>query len=196
VSVVSVIASGPSAAACEAENAPGYRIGVNDMFRHVRVDAVLSMDGLWAFNRLPVYFAKPTASVQVHVRRSAFKYFPDKRDAFPHINVFDCDNKSDVMSPDRRVLNGRHSGQCALNLAFTMKPRTVFLYGFDLTDPEQHAHPDYEWKGQGNTNSVGKFREWADGFDASAVYFRAAGIQVFNTNRRSGIRAFPYWTPA
>lgn len=195
--IVSVVASGPSALECGARRPPGYVIACNDMFMHVDCpSAVFSMDGLWAKNRIPRYFTQPRADCQVFLRRSAFKYFPDGPASFPHVNVFECDNASDVMSPDRTVLNGRHTGQCALNLAFTMKPRTVFLYGFDLNSHDTgHCHRDYEWKGQGNTNNARKFREWVDGFDVSARYFEAAGIQVFNTNPRSAIRAFKHGRP-
>lgn len=193
VSIVSVLACGPSAVDCGAGAAPGYRIAVNDAFLHFDHDCVLSMDGIWARERVPVHFA--TAGTPIHLRRSAFKYFPNGRDDYPHINVFDCDNHSDVMSPDRHTLNGRHSGQCALNLAFTMRPRVVFLYGFDLREPT-HFFGQYEWhRREGNTNSEEKFRGWADGFHNSAQFFHAAGIQVFNTNKKSRIKAFPYGRP-
>jgi hypothetical protein len=76
-----------------------------------------------------------------------------------------------------------------------MKPRTVFLYGFDLGKDTGHCHRDYEWKGQGNTNNLTKFREWADGFGVSARYFAAAGISVFNTNRKSAVKAFKFGKP-
>jgi len=193
--IVSVVASGPSALECGASHAPGYVIACNDMFIYTRPSAVVSMDGIWCRERVPKYFSRPNSECSVHVRRSAFKYFPDGPAAYPHINVFECDNKSDVMSPDRRTLNGRHTGQCALNLAFTMKPRTVFLYGFDLGRDTGHCHRDYEWKGQGNTNNADKFREWIDGFEVTARFFQAAGIAVYNTNRHSAIRAFKYGRP-
>ena len=193
--IVSVVASGPSALECGAARAPGYVIACNDMFRHAKCDAVISMDGLWTRARIPDYF-DALDSRSIHLRRSAFKYFEDGPSQYPFVNIFDCDNKSDVMSPDARVLNGRHTGQCALNLAFTMKPRTVFLYGFDLRGKDTgHCHRDYEWKGQGNTNNATKFREWADGFGVSAQYFNAAGIAVYNTNPKSAIRAFKHGRP-
>ena len=192
--IVSVVASGPSALECGAAHAPGYVIACNDMFFHARPDAVFSMDGLWAKHRVPKFFSQPNSGCAIHLRRSAFKYIGGPA-TYSHINVFDCDTKSDVMSPDASVLNGRHTGQCALNLAFTMNPRTVFLYGFDLGKDTGHCHRDYEWKGQGNTNNQTKFREWRDGFEVSAQYFRAAGIAVHNTNKYSGIRAFKYGRP-
>lgn len=203
--IVSVIASGESWKTCGADRAPGFVIAVNDMFRHVPHDAVLSMDGLWAKNRATevltqMFMWEDTRPRDFYLRRSAHKYFNRGDKQFQHItrvHVFDCDNHSDVMSPNPAVLNGRHSGQCALNLAFTRRPRTVFLYGFDLRgDALGHGHPDYEWKGQGNTNNASKFREWADGFHVSAKFFDAAGIRVFNTNPESAIKAFPFGRPA
>lgn len=192
MSVVSVIACGPSAPQCGADKAPGYRIAVNDAFLHFDHDCVLSMDGIWARERVPVYWA--AAGTPLHLRRSAFKYFPNGRQDYPHINCFDCDNHSDEMSPDRHTLNGRHSGQCALNLAFTMRPRCVFLYGFDLGEPTHFFGP-YAWHGEGNTNNETKFREWRRGFENSAQYFNMAGIQVWNTNPESRIKAFPHGRP-
>lgn len=195
-STVSVVASGPSALACGAGGAPGYVIAVNDAFKYVRHDAVLSMDGIWTRERVPRYFDTPTAGKALHIRRSAFKYFPKGPAAYPHANVFDCDVNSDFLSADPRVLNGGNSGQCGIALAFTMRPKRIFLYGFDMQPAALgHFHSDYEWKGEGNTNNARKFSTWADRMENVAQQCHAFGVRVFNTNPRSAIRAFEFGRP-
>lgn len=195
VTVVSVVASGPSALRCGAATAPGYVIACNDMAFKVRRDAIISMDGIWTRERLDRAYME-TSSTPIYIRRSAFKFFTTREHGYPGVNVFDCDNKSDVLSPDPKVLNGRHTGQCAVNLAFTLKPRTIFLYGFDLRgDALGHCHADYEWKGEGNTNNARKFREWAEAFKNVRPQFDAFGIEVINTNPDSAVRAFKFGKP-
>lgn len=198
MTVVSVVASGPSALRCGAATAPGYVIACNDMAFKVRRDAVCSMDGIWVRERYDKVVRSPN-DPPVYFRRSALKYLPDnvRADLFWRgLKVFECDNKSDVLSPDPKVLNGRHTGQCALNLAFTLKPRTIFLYGFDLrSDALGHCHADYEWKGEGNTNNARKFREWAEAFKNVRPQFDRFGIEVINTNPDSAVRAFKFGKP-
>ena len=193
--VVSVVGCGPSALKCGAERAPGYVIAVNDAFRHVRHDAVLSMDGRWAKHRFLEAYNKAPA---MWLRGSAFGHidFDDMRGEqhYPKLTIFDCDTKSDEFGSNPTRLNGGNSGYCAINLAFTMTPRTVYLFGFDYTSPGKHFHPESEWsqRGEGCTNTPRKFAVWSVAFQTAREYFDRIGCKVINTNRNSAVRSFKF----
>lgn len=192
--VVSVVACGPSALECGTARAPGFVIAVNDAYRHVRHDAILSMDGRWAMNRLPDL----DTDVPVYLRRSAFKHVDPaqvRTDTLRRVQVFDCDHTSDLFAKRSNVLNGPNSGYCALNLAYCLHPRTVYLFGFDHKGA--HFHPESEWRqrGEGCSNSPRKFAEWSASCYEARRFFDEAGIQVFNTNPDSLVRAFKFGKP-
>lgn len=192
--IISVVACGPSALKCGAAKAPGFVIAVNDAFRHVRHDAVLSMDGRWAKNR----FLEAVRSPELWLRTSAFGHvdFSDSRGPqdYPNLRLFENDNKSDVLSINPQRLNGANSGYCALNLAFTMKPRYVYLFGFDYRGVGKHFFPEYEWyaTGEGCRNTPRKFADWSTSFYQARRQFDDIDCTVYNTNRESLVRAFKF----
>ena len=192
--IISVVACGPSA--LSSGPIRGSVIAVNDAYRHVEASRVISMDGRWATHRAADFMA--SGSPVLHLRRSAYNHIKDE---FPEwrFQIFDCDIDShDFPSGGTtRQLNGDHSGYCALALAYTLATRSgacIYLYGYDMREPT-HFFGDYEWKGEGSTNSPGKFRRWAADMVHAKRQFDAAGIQVFNTNKSSAITAFPYGRP-
>lgn len=197
IDVVSIVACGPSALACGAERAPGYVIAVNDAYRHVRHDAVLSMDGRWAANRFRDVVDTPA---EMYIRARAFNhvdlsYLGQYRTAtFPRLNVFECDNHTDTFSDRKRPLqlNGPNSGYCALNLAYQLRPRIVWLFGFDHSG--RHFHPESEWRqrGEGSVNTPRKFAEWSASCYEARRFFDDRGILVVNTNKNSMVRAFGF----
>lgn len=190
--VVSVVACGPSALNCGAAKAPGFVIAVNDAYQHVRHDAILSMDGRWAQNRLPTML---NGGGPIYLRRRAFnKLKPGtiRTETLQHVRVFDCDRTSGVFGFHAHQLNGPNSGYCALNLAHVMRPDVVYLFGFDHKG--DHFHPESEWRqrGEGDANSPTKFADWAIMCHTARKLFDAAGIRVINTNRDSAINAFEF----
>jgi len=194
--VVSIVACGPSALKCGAASAPGMVVAVNGAFRYVRHDVALTMDGRFAREEWPKLQGRPFV-----VRGSAWQHAIDAgAKHWEGVNVYACDNKSTrfATTPEPNtgdmILNGTNSGYVALNFAFNMKPRRVYLYGFDMDEPEHFFGP-YPWAGQGCVNSEAKFGAWREEMHAAALQFRAAGIGVFNTNPRSRIREFPYGRP-
>jgi hypothetical protein len=78
---------------------------------------------------------------------------------------FDLRPHLDRLSTDvEGVLNGTHSGFCALNLAYQMRPQRLVLVGFDMgkgPGGEAHWWPDYPWAKPGGATTGGKFKAWA-----------------------------------
>jgi len=58
--------------------------------------------------------------------------------------LFKCDNETDVLSNVPGILNGRSSGHCALNLAYQMHPKRIFLFGYDYTG-KPYWYGAYPW---------------------------------------------------
>jgi len=195
VDTISVIASGPSAAAVDLTRAGGYLIGVNDAAFHCPrpVDAIVSMDRLWTERRWDwlVKRCGPT-----WLRRSAVQNVKDRWDG---LSIFDCDHLSSVLSCIPGQLNGTNSGGCALNLAYQLKPRRVFLIGFDMRrdpgKPGAYWHAPHEWAHPNGGTSNGKYAEWSRQFSWAAQAFRAQSIDVWNVSPKSAIADFPKITP-
>ena len=193
--VVSVIACGPSAIECGAVTSPGTRICVNDAYKHIECSHVVSMDGRWAFNRAKDFCHPMTPAL--HVRDQSWCKFGEIPDDCRY-RTFVNERTKTLFSDLPGQLNGENSGYCALNLAYIIEPDRIYLYGFDMnysSDGKDHFFGDYEWKGAGCKNSPDKFKRWASEMDAAAEQFEAKGIEVFNTNKKSAIKAFKYGRP-
>lgn len=191
--VVSIVACGPSALKCGAARAPGHVIAVNDAYRHVRYDTALSMDGRWAQYRIADFRQRPPP--RLWLRRSAWNHVPATehwRDESKWLRIFDCDRKNDEFSMVEAQFNGPNSGYCALNLAWQMKPKRVYLFGFDHKG--DHFHPESEWvlRGEGSRNGARKFASWSASCYVAREYFDNAGVHVINTNANSAVRAFDF----
>jgi hypothetical protein len=175
---ITVLAGGWSARAY-LDRLEGVVIGVNDAALCYPADIAVSMDRLWTEHRWDQLKrrAKPA-----WIRRSALKNIPERDPAVrpAWLKPFVCDHTSTVFSEDDEELHGTHSGFCALNLAYVMRPQRLVLVGFDMSKgPKGEAHwfPPYEWAPQGATTS-GKFKAWAAQFDDAAKKFKAAGVAV------------------
>ena len=196
--IVSVAACGPSALKCGAARAPGYVIAVNDAYRHVRHDAVLSMDGRWLEHRV----SEGGLVAPLYARRTAWSkagFAPSLAGGKDEVGgygvratLFECDNNSDVFGDNELQLNGPNSGYCALNLAYVLRPRVVYLFGFDHSGG--HFHPESEWRkrGEGCANTPRKFASWSASCYVARDMFDTRKIKVINTNRESCVRAFEF----
>lgn len=164
----------------------GYLIAVNDAALYTKCDAAFTMDRLWLEGRQRMlHVLQPPA---IYYRRGTPKNFvpPQSWVAYEHSDGYPI-----AMCMEQGKLNGSNSGTCAINLAFQLKPKRVFLLGFDMqhgSGGELHWYPNYPWGG-GSKN--GKLREWASEFGAIAGQFQEQNIQVFNVNHRSLINSFP-----
>jgi hypothetical protein len=171
---------------------PGYIIGVNDSaYRLPRVDAVVSMDRRWAENRLEFILncGKP-----VYLRDVATR-LPELRDA-PLVTLYKNNNHSVSFGPTPIYLNGTNSATVALNLAYTMWPEKLYLFGFDMCRgprDEAHWHPDYPWNVK--SSKAGKLAEWAKEFSSICEEFRRKKIEVLNVSSRSRINVWKRYHP-
>lgn len=153
-----VLAGGYSARAFDLTLLPGIVIAVNDAaYYSPRWDICVSMDRLWSENRAS--WIGKQAGKAVWLRSSASRALPD----LPAIvRRYQCDHTSTLFQSEPGFLNGTNSGGVALNLAFQMQPRQLYLIGFDLRlgpRGERHWYPDYAWK-NGGGSKAGKLAEW------------------------------------
>ena len=111
---------------------------------------------------------------------------------WPRVNVFECDHHTDELSDAPDQLNGPNSGYCALNLAYKMRPRVVYLFGFDHRPGHFHSESEWRARGEGCGESLRKYAEWSASCYEARRFFDTAGIRVYNTNRQSLVRAFEF----
>jgi hypothetical protein len=173
---VTVVAGGWSASRFDLSKLPGTVIGVNDAGLLVpHVDIIVSMDRLWAehrFDRLRG-LRKPT-----WLRRRTLMNIDLEGCTF--VTPFENDHTSTVLSEVPGTLNGTHSGFCALNLAYQLKPCELYLVGFDMQrGPKGEAHwfPPYPWSA--TSTGAARLAVWAGQFEGAALQLHAAGIRTF-----------------
>ena len=126
---ITILAGGFSASRVDLKKLPGFVIAVNDSAIYApRVDAIVSMDRLWAEHRFGVVskFGKP-----IYLRRGTVRNLPAE-DLSQCVTLFDCDHEATELSDTQGRLDGTHSGFCALNLAYQMCPTRLYLVGFDM----------------------------------------------------------------
>lgn len=182
---ISIIAGGWSVKHIDLDLVPGGIIGVNDSAILTRCDMIVSMDRLWTEGR----FAQlRTMYKPAYLRRSAVQNVERK---WPWLHIFDCDNESTEFSEDRSVLNGPHSGFCAFNLAYQLRPKRIYLFGFDMNlspQGEDYWYPRYSW--QNKKASAGKYFVRLTQFESAARKCKTAGIEVINASPFSAIQTF------
>lgn len=186
-SEISIIGGGWSAGLLDLAQVRGTVIGVNDGAVHApRVDITVSMDRLWTEWRWPLLKVRAGPT---WIRRSAMK---NVRGEWDGLRRFECDNESVVFSDDPDTLNGTNSGFCALNLAYQMRPRRIWLFGFDMSrgpKGEPYFFPPYPWAPGGATKD-GKYKAWAAQFGDARTKFQAAGIDVTLVGAGKAIQTF------
>jgi hypothetical protein len=172
---VTVIAGGWSASQFDLAKLPGTVIGVNDAgLLAPRVDILVSMDRLWAENRFDRLrgLRKPTwlrRKTLINIDLTGCRW----------VTPFENDHTSTVLSDEPGTLNGTHSGFCALNLAYQLRPRDLYLVGFDMRrGPQGEAHwfPQYPWSE--NSTGAARLQVWAEQFEGAAKKLHAAGIRT------------------
>jgi hypothetical protein len=187
-SAITLLAGGWSASGVDLHWLPGKVIAVNDAAIYApRVDFVVSMDRMWVEARFArvVKFGK-----SLWLRRSTLRNIVRWQDV-PRVTAFDCDHTSTTLSVTPDTLNGTHSGFCALNLAYLLRPRRLYLVGLDSRPGpkgERHWFPDYAWKNGGGSKPA-KIAEWSKQYDTAATQLRSAGIEVWMYGA-SSVRCF------
>jgi hypothetical protein len=197
ISDLSIVSGGWSVADVDLSKLVGFVIAVNDSGVLVpRCDAIVSMDRLWTEHRWSKLFEMGRST---WLRRSAIQNIPPiDRTMATWLNVFECDHESSVFSDDPTRLNGTNSGACALNLAYLLKPRRLFLLGFDMNRSPKgrpYWYEPYPWANQNGGTGNKRYKEWASQFEQAAASFRSVGTEVFNVSPRSAIDVFQKITP-
>ncbi len=176
---ITVLAGGWSAGQVDLHRLPGFVIAVNDSAIHApHFDAVVSMDRLWAEHR---YAQVSRMGRPVWLRRSTLRNVVGW-DADMGVTAFENDHRSTTLSDVTGTLNGTHSGFCALNLAYQMRPTRLYLVGFDSAlgpKGERHWFPDYPWKNGGGSKRD-KLVEWSRQYAVASTQLRVAGVEVFH----------------
>jgi len=187
--IVSVIAGGWSLRGLQLHNAPGHVIGVNEVGVLLDVDSIVSMDRLWTENR---WDQLCRLRKQTWLRRNCLINISDRPD---WLNIYENQRITEM---SELGLNGTNSGMVAINLAWIMKPKKIYLFGFDMCRSpggEAYWYKPYPWSPKGGTKA-GKYAEWAGEFADAANKFSASGIEVINASLVSKLRVFPQQDPA
>lgn len=186
--IICIIGGGSSVKQIDLARLPGAIIGVNDSAIHARCNIAVSMDRLWTEYRWPQLRNMRRLA---WIRRSALQNLPEK---WPWLHSFECDNESTEFSESMGVLNGTNSGLCAFNLAYVMRPKQIYLFGFDMKhskNGEAYWYKNYPWTSPSGGTSSGKYSVWAKQFTSAAKKCKVAGIDVFNCSIDSAITDFP-----
>lgn len=188
--VVSVVAGGWSFREVNHYKIPGHIIAVNDsaVWLLKRPDEILSMDRLWTEKR---WDKLEELGCRTHIRREALKNLPQWGNR-PWCSAFECDINSTQVGleaiPPR--YNGGNSGQCAVARAYMLRPRTLYLFGFDMCrspSGEAYWYAPYPWARVQGT--AGK-DPWVHQLHALATPFKDAGCEVINVSPHSRVTAF------
>jgi hypothetical protein len=157
-------------------------IGVNDSALYMPVDYAITMDRIWLEKRYvkmresgttTYYRACTTKNGEFWARVGGRPQQPQFMPYFGNISRAQ-------MTTDPGHLWGDNSGKVALNLAYQLGPKRVFMLGFDLklgADGEQHWYPAYPWGGGAKQGSM---KGWAASYDYIADQFQWANIELRN----------------
>jgi hypothetical protein len=168
----------------------GTLIALNGAALFTKPDIAFTMDRLIAEYCHPMWYVQGVPSIWV--RECTMKNFKPG----PRTQAFQHDGPDTVMTDTSNKLNGSNSGTCALNLAYQLKPKQIFLFGYDMMrDPntaQPYWHPPYPWAPQGATKD-NKLKNWSPEFEAIAPQFHERGINVYVVNDwgTTRITAFP-----
>lgn len=192
MTVLSIVGGGWSFQGVDHKRLPGNVIAVNDAMKYLQcsISYIVSMDRLWTEHRWNdlCNLAKPT-----FIRRAALKNVNLFRRNW--LQPFDNSLNEPLMSLDPTVLNGANSGACAINLAFTMRPKELYLFGFDMcrsSKGEVYWHPPYPWAKQSGGTGNKRYVEWATSkfLRTAAQQFMDLGTKVLNVSMESKIAVF------
>ena len=181
--IVSIIAGGWSLRGLNPHSAPGHMIGVNESGVLLDVDDVVSMDRLWTESR---WNKLKSQAKRTWVRKNCLINIEERPE---WLMIYENER---IPSMDGVNLNGTNSGMVAMNLAWRMKPKKLYLFGFDMCRSplgSPYWHDPYPWAPGGGTKP-GKYDEWSKQFDTVASAFAAIGTDVVNCSLVSKIESF------
>jgi len=111
----------------------GYVIGVKNAAWCAPADIGVCMDRHWTEQFISFLKGKPWWLRKV-----------PKDLEWEGLRKFKCNHLSNEFAEEEGTLNGGNSGYCAVNLAYQMRPKRIFLIGFDMTG-EAYWYEPYWW---------------------------------------------------
>jgi hypothetical protein len=197
---LTIVAGGWSVRAVDLTRLRGQVIAVNEAAVLLpRWDYAVSMDRLWTEHRIDHVISRSAEHLprpEIWLRRSAVQNL--NVTSWPWVKVFACDHLSSIFTSKPLALNGRNSGFCALNLAWKLRPRRLYLLGFDMVRSprgETYWHEPYSWGSPTGGTSDGKYESWAASFKGASTSFRRISCEVMNVSPASAIAEFKKITP-
>lgn len=93
-------------------------------------------------------------------------------------------------SLNENALSGRNAGHQAVNLAYHIGYRQIVLIGFDMNVnvDKTHWHDDHKR----TTNKEVFVNNFIPDFNEMNKHREQLGLKIFNLNRQSGLRCFPF----
>jgi len=195
--VISVVGGGWSFKEVDHSKIPGMVIATNDAGLMLRrpVQHIVTMDRLWTEYRWPKLIER---KVSFWARRSALQNVKTWRD-HSWVSRFENNEKTVEFSETADVLNGTNSGGCALNLAYILRPRILYMFAFDMCHSpagEAYWYPPYPWTNKKGGTKPGWYNRWAREFDQIAAQFAKIETKVVNVSSVSRITSFEKRSPA
>lgn len=186
-----IIAGGPSVSTmpCHELENYGHVIGVNESAYLLPCHEALSMDRLWMEARYKFLKEK---KVRTHFRMCAWRHDAAE---WPELSLFVGDVNANCLNENTGFLNGKNSGQCAINLAYQRRPDRIFLFGFDMHGSYFYKTDDLVSEKKKITNKAvsGKCNirnEWFDFYPVAAKQLAKSGIKVYNVSTESKVEQF------
>lgn len=185
--IISVVGGGWSFSDVDQNKLPGTVIAVNEagVLLPRKPKRIVSMDRLWTEHR---WARLEERNAETWLRRSAVQNVDWTASKF--VRIFENDHASNEMSEDPQILNGSNSGTCGINLAYLLRPKQLFLFGFDMCRHPNGAaywHRPYEWAKPEGATKDGKYETWAAEFNRIALAFAAISTKVINVSPTSKI---------
>lgn len=192
--IVSLVCGGFSFIEVDHNKLPGIIVSVNDAAVHLlrKSDEVVSMDRLWMENRWDFLKAR---ALPFYGRRNAIKNLPGF-DKLPWFHAFE--NQLEPTFEAEPALHGEHSGWCALNRCWQLRPDVLYIFGLDLAlgpNGQRHWYAPQNFGPAEGTTSGYRPKRWADQMSKAKAYFDGINCAVVNVSSRSIITAFKRKTP-
>lgn len=154
----------------------GYRIGANKAGWLAKCDAMVSLD-----RNFHNHFARDIVAFPGRKIIAT----PEGGD-LPGVEYWKRDRR-DGLSETAGELRGSNSGYAALNLAYLLRFKEIWLLGFDFTwvNGRSHFHDGYAHQ---NSRTHTMLAQWVRAFDDAAQQLKDAGVTVTNFVGPAGSR--------
>lgn len=189
-----IIGGGPSLNGVDFKSMPRddfFIIGTNKAYRLIMPDILFWFDyRFWEQNKdelisLPCRKATSApinAEKQPAVASGLWRSFG--------VEYYYKDNKTPLDFSDRMVLCGNNSGHLALNLAYKLGAREIYLLGFDMK-ADQSGNCQFHNEHKIKTNPITYDETMLPKLNKAAEMLRGLA-RVYNCNPDSALRAFPF----